>query len=97
VVDVDATPHLIELSEAYDASLQARDVIHSNEGMVASILAGEDDVATALDLGDGTVAEFHHAADLEVELGEDLPRSGHMVDGAGVEDPSAVVTSLHRA
>jgi hypothetical protein len=95
-VDVDATPRLIELTEAQNACPQPRNEVHSSDYAMSTILAVEDDGALALDLGDGAVAELNGAANLGVKLGEDVSRPGHVVGGTGVEDPVVVVVLLHQ-
>jgi hypothetical protein len=96
-VDVDATLHLVEPSEAHNAGPQPRNEVHSSECAVPTVLASEDDGTLALDLGDGVVAELDGAVDLGVKLGEDVPRLGHVAGGTGVEDPSDVVVLLRRS
>jgi hypothetical protein len=96
MVDVNATPYLIELAETNDARPQPQNEVYSGEGTVTSILVGEDEGALAFNLGDGTVTELDRAPDLEIDLGKDVPRTSHMVGCAGVEDPSRMVAFLRR-
>jgi hypothetical protein len=59
---------------------QRGDVVNSGEQSVLTRLGGEDDRADALDLHDG-------ASDIRVKLSEELPSTGHVMGGAGVEAP----------
>jgi hypothetical protein len=72
-VDVDAAPHLVELSEAHNVGFQPRNEVHFSECVMSTVLTGEDDGASFLDLVDGAVTELDGAANLGVELGEDVP------------------------
>jgi hypothetical protein len=63
---------------------------------VSTVLTGEDDGASSLDLGDGAVTKLDSAADFGVRLGKDVSRPGHVVGGAGVEDPTVVVVFLRQ-
>ena len=47
---------------------------------------GEDDRADALDLHAGGIPKLDGASDARVKLGE-LPSTGHVMGGAGVEAP----------
>jgi hypothetical protein len=71
-VDVDATPRLIELPEAHNVGLQPWIEVHSSECAMSTIIAGEDDGASSLDLGDGAIAKLDGATNLGVELSEDV-------------------------
>ena len=50
-------------------------------------LGSEDDGANSLDLHTGGVPKLNGASDTRVKLGEELPMTGHVMGGAGVEDP----------
>jgi hypothetical protein len=96
MVNVDAAPCLVELPETHNAGLQLWNVVHSSECVVSTGLAGEDDGASSLDLGDGAVTELDGAADLGVKLDRNVSRPSNVVGGASVEDPVAVVVLLYR-
>ena len=51
-------------------------------------LGGEDHGAHALDLHGGGVPKPDGATYVGVQVGEELPPSGHVVRGAGVEVPA---------
>jgi hypothetical protein len=84
MVDDDATVGLVELTDVEDACLQPRDEVHTSKGAVLAALTDEDDVASALNLRDGAVTEFHLATDLGVKLGEEMLDTDHMVGGTHV-------------
>jgi hypothetical protein len=50
-------------------------------------LDGEDDGANALDLHAGCIPKLDGTSDTRVKLGEELPPSGHVMGGTGVEAP----------
>jgi hypothetical protein len=54
---------------------------------VLTRLGGEDDGADALDLHVGGVPKLNGASDIGVNLSEELPSSGHVMGGTGVEAP----------
>jgi hypothetical protein len=64
---------------------------------VTTILARENHGPPPLNPGDGAVPELHNAADLRIELREDVPRPGNVVGSIGVKDPTVAVAVLHRA
>jgi hypothetical protein len=61
---------------------------------VSTIFVGEDDGGLALNLGDGAIAKLSGAANLGVELDEEVPRPGDVVGGTDVEDLATVVVLL---
>jgi hypothetical protein len=73
---------------ADDRDSQRRDVIDSGEQSVLTRLDDEDDGADTLDLHTGGVPKLDGASDIEVKLSEELPSTGHVMGGAGVEAPS---------
>jgi hypothetical protein len=68
MIDVDATPRLIELSKTDNTRLQPRDIVDSREGAMFSIPAGENDGHAPFYVGDGTIAKLHCGTHLMVEL-----------------------------
>jgi hypothetical protein len=78
---------LIQLSQADDRVSQRRNVVDSGEQYVLTILDGEDDGADTLDLHAGGVPKHDRVSDIGVKLSEELPSTGHMMGGAGVEAP----------
>jgi hypothetical protein len=54
---------------------------------VLTRLGGGDDGADALDLHAGGIPKLDGTSDAGVKLGEELPSSGHVMGGAGVEAP----------
>jgi hypothetical protein len=54
---------------------------------VLTRLGGEDDGADALDLHVGAISKLDEASDIGVKLSEELPSTGHLMGGAGVEAP----------
>jgi hypothetical protein len=95
VVDGDTTTSFVELAEVEDACSQARDGVHPCKRAVLATLAGEEDAAPPLDLGDRVIAKLDLAAYLSVELSEEIIGAGHVVGGAGVEYPTPI-TMLHQ-
>jgi hypothetical protein len=66
---------------------QRGDVVNSGEQSVLTRLGGEDDRADALDLHAGGIPKLDGASDIRVKLSEELPSTGHVMGGAGVEAP----------
>jgi hypothetical protein len=54
---------------------------------VLTILGGEDDGVDALDLHVGGIPKLDGASDIGVKPSEELPSTGHVMGGAGVEAP----------
>jgi hypothetical protein len=54
---------------------------------VLTRLDGEDDRADTLDLHAGGIPKLDGASDIGVKLGEELPSTGHVMGGVGVEAP----------
>jgi hypothetical protein len=54
---------------------------------VLTRLGGEDDRADALDLHTGGILKLDGASDIGVKLSEELPSTGHVMGGTGVEAP----------
>jgi hypothetical protein len=52
-------------------------------------LDGEDDGVDALDLHAGGIPKLDGASDIRVKLNKELPLTGHVMGGAGVEAPPA--------
>jgi hypothetical protein len=50
-------------------------------------LGGEDDRADALDLHTGGIPKLEGTSDIRVKLSEELPSTGHVKGGTGVEAP----------
>jgi hypothetical protein len=87
VLDLHTRTALIQLSQADDRVPQCGDVIDSGEQSVLTRLGGEDDGADTLDLHAGGIPKFDGASDIGVKLSEELPSTGHVMGGAGVEAP----------
>ena len=87
VLHLHARTVLIQLSQADDRVPQRGDVVNSGEQPVLTRLNGEDDGADALDLHTGGVPKLNGASDIGVKLSEELPSTGHVMGGAGVEAP----------
>jgi hypothetical protein len=58
---------------------------------VLTRLDDEDDRADVLDLHAGGVPKLDGASDIGVKLSEELPSTGHMMGGAGVEAPPVIL------
>jgi hypothetical protein len=54
---------------------------------VLTRLGDEDDRADALDLHAGGIPKLDGASDIRVKLSEELPSTGHVMGGTGVETP----------
>jgi hypothetical protein len=78
---------LIQLSQADDRVSQHGDVIDSGEQSMLTRLGSEDDGANALDLHAGGIPKLDRASDIGVKLNEELPSTGHVTGGTGVEAP----------
>jgi hypothetical protein len=89
MLDQHARAVLIQLSQADDGVPQRGDVVDASEQPMLSGLGGEDDGADALDLHGGGIPELDGASHGGVKLGEELPSTGHVMGGAGVEAPPA--------
>jgi hypothetical protein len=87
VLDLHMRTALIQLSQADDRVPQRGDVVDSSEQSVLTRLSGEDDRADALDLHTGGIPKLDGASDIGVKLSEELPSTGHVMGGAGVEAP----------
>jgi hypothetical protein len=83
----DSILDLIQLSQADDGVPQRRDVVDSGEQSVLTRLDSEDDGADALNLHVGGVPKLDGALDIGVKLNEELPSTGHVMGGVGVEAP----------
>ena len=77
---------LIQLSQA-DGVPQRGDVVDSGEQPVLTRHGGEDNGADVLDLHARGIPKLDRASDTRVKLGEELPSTGHVMGGAGVEAP----------
>jgi hypothetical protein len=89
ILDLHTRTALIQLSQADDGVPQCRDVVDSGEQSVLTRLGGEDDGADALDLNVGGIPKLDGASDIGVKLSEELPSTGHVMGGAGVQAPPA--------
>jgi hypothetical protein len=87
VLDLYTRTALIQLSPADDGVSQLGDVVDSSEQSELTRLGGEDDGADALDLHAGGIPKLDGALDIGVKLSEELPSTGHVMGGAGVEAP----------
>jgi hypothetical protein len=87
VLDLHTRIALIQLSQADDRVPQRGDVVGSGEQSVLTRLGGEDDGADALVLQAGGIPKLDGASDIGVKLCEELPSTGHVMGGAGVEAP----------
>jgi hypothetical protein len=87
VLDLHTRTALIQLSQADDRVPQRGDVVDSGEQSVLTRLGGEDDGADSLDLHAGGIPKLDGALDIRVKLSEELPSTGHVMGGAGVEAP----------
>src|SRR3954465_3270763 len=89
MLDQHARAVLIHLPQAHDGVPQRGDVVDASEQPVLSGLGGEDDGADTLDLHGGGIPELDGASHDGIELGEELPSTGHVMGCAGVEAPPA--------
>jgi hypothetical protein len=87
VLDLHTQTALIQLSQADDRVPQRGDVADSGEQSLLTRLGGEDDGADALDFHAGGIPKLDGASDIGVKLSEELPLTGHVMGGAGVEAP----------
>jgi hypothetical protein len=87
VLDLHTRTTLIQLSQVDDRVPQRGNVVDSGEQSVLTRLSGEDDGANALDLHAGGIPKLDKASDIGVKLSEELPSTGHVMGGAGVEAP----------
>jgi hypothetical protein len=87
VIDLYTRTALIQLSQTDDRVPQRGDVVVSSEQSVLTKLDGEDDGADALDLHVGGIPKLDGASDIGVKLSEELPSTGHVMGGTGVEAP----------
>jgi hypothetical protein len=85
VLDLHTRTVLIQLSQADDRVSQRGDIVDSGEQSVLTRLGGEDDVVDALDLHTGGVPKLDGASNIGIKLSEELPLTGHVMSGAGVE------------
>jgi hypothetical protein len=87
VLDLHTRTALIQLSQADDRVPQCGGVVDSDEQSVLTRLSGKDDGADALDLHTGGIPKLDEASDIGVKLSEELPSTGHVMGGTGVEAP----------
>jgi hypothetical protein len=87
VLNLHTRTALIQLPQTDDRVPQRRDVVDSGEQSVLTGLSGEDDGADALDLRAGGIPKLDGASDIGVKLSEELPSTGHVMGGVGVEAP----------
>jgi hypothetical protein len=87
ILELHTRTALIQLSQTDDRVPQRGDVVDSGEQSVLTRLDGEDDGADALDLHVGGIPKLDGASDIRVKLSEELPSTGHVMGGTGVEAP----------
>jgi hypothetical protein len=87
VLDLHTRTTLIQLSQDDDRVPQRGDVVDSGEQSVLTRLDGEDDGADALDLHVGGIPKLDGASNIGVKFNKELPSTGHVMGGAGVEAP----------
>jgi hypothetical protein len=87
ILDLHMRTALIQLSQADDRVPQRGDVVDYGEQSVLTRLSGEDDEAEALDLYVEGIPKLDGASDIGVKLSEELPSTGNVMGGAGVETP----------
>jgi hypothetical protein len=87
ILDLHTRTALIQLSQADDRVPQCWDVVDSGDQSMFTRLGGEDDRADTLDLHTGGVHKLDRASDIGVKLNEELPSTGHVMGGIGVEAP----------
>jgi len=87
MLDQHARAVLIQLSQADDGVPQRGDVVDTGEQPVFSSLGDEDDRADTLNLHGRGIPKLDGASHVGIKLGEELPSTGHVVGGAGVEAP----------
>jgi hypothetical protein len=85
ILDLHTRIALIQLSQADDRVPQHGDVVDSVEQSVLTRLGSEDDRADTLDLHTGGIPKLDGVSDIRVKLSEELPSTGHVKGGAGVE------------
>jgi hypothetical protein len=93
VLDLHTRTALIQLSQGGDRVPQCGDVVDSGEQSMLTRLGGEDDGADAVDLHAGGIPKLDGASDIGVKLSEELPSTGHVMGGAGVEAPCVSLVS----
>jgi hypothetical protein len=94
VLDLHTRTALIQLSQANDRVPQRGDVVDSGEQFVLTRLDSEDDGADALDLHAGGIPKLDGALDIRVKFSEELPSTGHVMGGAGVEAPPVSLVTV---
>jgi hypothetical protein len=87
ILDLHTRTALIQLSQTDDRVPQRWDVVDYDEQSVLNRLDSEDDGADALDLHAGDIPKLDGASDIGVKLSEELPLTGHVMGGTGVEAP----------
>jgi hypothetical protein len=87
VLNLHTRTTLIQLSQADDRVSQRGEVVDFGEQYVLTRLGNEDDGAGAFDLYVGGIPKLDGASDIGVKLSEELPSTGHVMGGAGVEAP----------
>jgi hypothetical protein len=87
ILDLHTRTALIQLSQADDRVPQRGDVVNSGEQSVLTRLGGEDDGADDLDLHIGGIPKLDRASNIGVKLSKELPSTGHVMGGPGVEAP----------
>jgi hypothetical protein len=85
VLDLHMWTALIQLSQTDDRVPQRGDIVDSGEQSVLTRLNGEDDGADALDLHARAIPKLDRASDIGVKFSEELPSTGHVMGGVGVE------------
>jgi hypothetical protein len=87
VLDLHTRTALIQLSQADDRVPQRGDVVDLSEQSMLNRLSGEDDGTDALDLHAGGISKLDGVSNIGVKLSEELPSTGNVMGGAGVEAP----------
>jgi hypothetical protein len=86
-LDLDRGVTLIELPNADEVALQARDEVGACQSLLLAARGGEDDRALALNGHQQTIGKADRAGDALVELGENILPASHVVRCAGIEVP----------
>jgi hypothetical protein len=84
-------PNFVELAHTEHICLELGDEIDARERKMFTILAVEDDRATALDVHHRPVTKPHGPTDAGIEDGEGVTSARHMIDDASVNNPTGGV------
>jgi hypothetical protein len=94
VLDLHTRTALIQMSQADDRVPQCENVVDFGEQFVLTRLDDEDDRADALDLHAGGIPKLDGVSDIGVKLSEELPSTGHVMGGTGVEAPPVSLVAV---